>query len=124
MADEPDEGGWSPDKEFDPLKVQAEYVEVMKRLLKEAEDDRVRRAESKKKVEEELAQIGREAPVVAHAYRVPTFAELSARLQRAWEETKRIASDAPPHVQAFIVQNLVHAPPEEEEDDGTQIAEF
>jgi hypothetical protein len=48
------------------------------------------------------------------AYRPPSFSEVSAKLKRCWEETKKIAPDASDFCRCEILRALIHAPTDEE----------
>ena len=103
--DEPNPGGelpeWDPSKEIDEDKVRREYLGVMKEMI----DDY-----KKAKAEKERAALAPPPPAIVggpiRRWKPPTFEDVSARMKRAWEETKKIAPDAPPFVQAEIVREL------------------
>jgi hypothetical protein len=91
---------WDPEKEKDPDKIQAEMLEMGKKMLEQFKADQ----ERMKKADEEFA--AHPPPVAAFAYKPPTFQDVAARLKRAWEETKKIDPDAPPLVQVKMLEML------------------
>lgn len=109
--DEPEEEPWDPANEVDPAKVQKEYLEVAKDLVAEMKADKARKAKEKEEYEGAIAAVPAIGGIAA--YQPPTFQELSAKLKRCWEETKKIAPDAPEFVQAEIIRTLLHAPMED-----------
>ena len=105
---ENEEEPWDPKNEVDPAKIQKEYLEFAKDFVGEMKKQNADR----KRAEEELAA----APPALAAigvYRPPTFQEVSAKLKRCWEETKKIAPDASDFVQCEILRALIHAPTED-----------
>jgi hypothetical protein len=93
---------WDPKSEIDPIKLQAEAVEVMRELLAEQ-----RKAKAARNADlENLSPPVLLGPVYTPP-KPPTFEELSARLKKAWYETARIAPSAPPAVQLEIWRSLV-----------------
>jgi hypothetical protein len=66
--------------------------------------------ERMRKADEEFAA---HPPVRAMVYKPPTFQDVSVRLKRAWEETKKIDPDAPPLVQVKMLEVLLQASWEE-----------
>lgn len=99
-------GEWSPENEKDLEKIQREVLSVQKEVLEKLKADQDR----EKKAEAEMAAL---PPIGAMAYKPPTFQEVSARMKRAWEETKKIDPEAPPLVQAKMLEILLHASWEE-----------
>ena len=102
---------WSPEGELDPAKLQAEGIKQLKRVADLAEEDKREREERLKK---DLALPDGPALVGMPVYVRPTFSQVSVELKRAWEETQRIAPEAPPTVQVYILQALHHTPSDEE----------
>lgn len=115
MADDPEEEGWSAERELDPEKLQKEYLHLAKELVGDMKEQKAKAAAEKKQMEEACAQPPMRA--MGFAYKPPTFEEVSAKLKRAWEETKKIAPDAPEFVQAEIIRTLMHS----HIDDGSQV---
>jgi hypothetical protein len=97
---------WDPDKEKDPEKIQAEMLEMGKEMVAQYKAE-----QEKRKQEEGAMRAG--PPIAAFAYKPPTFQEVSARLKRAWEETKKIDPEAPPAVQVKMLEVLLQASWEE-----------
>jgi small-conductance mechanosensitive channel len=110
---------WSPDKEFDPAKLQAEYLELLKEIVEDHKAEKAKKLAVEQEAKEDLAKLASPPVIGIGAYRRPTFQELSARMKRAWEETQKIAQDAPQAVQVAIFQNLINA----DDDDGFGIGE-
>lgn len=112
MADEGTD--WSPENEIDPAKVQREYLEVAKELIGEMKAAKEKKQIEKEKIEREMQEEIVSIPGVIGGigigrYKPPTFEEMSARMKRAWEETKRIAPDASDFVKAEILRTLTQA---------------
>ena len=112
---EPEDKDWSPEGELDPAKLQAEGIKQLKRVADLAEEDKKERADVAKKIKDNMDQPAMPAMVGVAAFKRPSFSQISARLKRAWEETHRIAPEAPSHVQALIVQTLYHSLPDDED---------
>ncbi len=92
---------WDPSKEIDEEQVRKEYLEVIKEMVADYR--------ANKKLEKERAQAPAPPATIGRTFQTPappTFSEISDRLKRAWEETKKIASDAPEFVQAEILRTL------------------
>jgi hypothetical protein len=110
MADE--EKGWSPEDEIDPAKIQKEYLEVAKDMIGQMKADK----ENRKKAEQEFQkQVQAMPPMIGvlGPYKPPTPEEVSVKMKRAWEETKKIAPDAPDMVKLEIFRSMLHAVVEE-----------
>lgn len=97
---------WDPEKEKDPEKVQAEMLALGKEMLENLKKDADRKKQEEEAFKREMAA---SPPQVAYAYRPPTLQEISARLKRAWEETKKIDPEAPPLVQVKMLEVLFQA---------------
>lgn len=117
---EPEDKDWSPEGELDPAKLQAEGIKQLKRVADLAEEDKKERLAFEKKVKDNMDRPEVPPMVGMAAFVRPSFSEISARMKRAWEETHRIAPEAPSHVQGMILQALYHALPEHEDGDGAQ----
>lgn len=104
-----DEKPWNPDDEIDPAKIQKEYLEVAKDMVAEMKE-----AKANKKAAEEALAAGPSIAAIGMAYRPPSFSEVSAKLKRCWEETKKIAPDASDFCRCEILRALIHAPTDEE----------
>lgn len=110
MADEGND--WSPESEIDPAKVQKEYLEVAKDLIGEMKAEKAKKQLEREKAEKEMQEEVESLPGVIGGigrYKPPTFEEMSARMKRAWEETKKIAPDASDFVKAEILRTLTQA---------------
>lgn len=105
MAEEKE---WNPEDEIDPAKVQKEYLEVAKDMISQMKADKAKRAKEEEEYKAMPAVIGGMG-----VFRPPTMEEMSTRMKRAWEETKKIAPDAPEMVQTEIFRNLLHTSVEE-----------
>lgn len=103
-----EEKEWNPEDEIDPAKIQKEYLEVAKDMVNQFKADKVKREKEEEAYRAMPAVIGGLGP-----FRPPTMEEISARMKRAWEETKKIAPDAPDMVKTEIFRNFLHASVEE-----------
>lgn len=106
--DEEEEEGWSPERDVEPEKIQREILELAKGLFKDLKGENVL-GDLKRKI----ASIGESGaalpPMPPHGVLLPvypTFEESSKSLQKCWEETKRIAGDAPDSVKSHIFITL------------------
>lgn len=81
--DEHEEESWSPEKDKEP----DEIMNLAKKLL----------GQSDKLLLDKKNDL-----------RNKSFSEISVLLKRAWEETRKIGLDAPPHVQAYMLACLMH----------------
>lgn len=113
---ESEDKDWSPESELDPAKLQAEGIKQLRRVADLGEADEKRRLEANKRLKEDRGAVPQSVGMVAFAR--PSFSEISDRLKRAWEETHRIAPEAPSHVQMFCVQTLYHTLPEDTGSEG------
>ena len=111
---------WSEEDELDPLKMQREGIDALNKVIKLREEE----------VAKEGAEVQRPTvsppiedlePERLVAFSAPTFSETSKRLQRAWKETKAIAPDAPPEVQARIFHDLNMARSDQDESVDKQV---
>lgn len=114
---ESEDKDWSPESELDPAKLQAEGIKQLRRVADLGEADERRRIEADKKFTEDRDVVPQSVGMVP-AFVRPSFSEISDRLKRAWEETHRIAPEAPAHVQMFVIQTLYHTLPEDTGSEG------
>ena len=130
MADQPgskdeeegeEEKPWDPADEEDPVKLQKEFMKVAKEFLGPLKEQAAADKARKREMENAQLEAAMATPPLGRlvgAYKPPTFAEVSAKCKRCWDEIKKIAPDASPFVQAEILRSLLHTPDEDDEDDG------
>lgn len=99
---------WDPEKEKDPEKLQAEMLDMGKKMLEQF------KADQKQREQQDAAYQAAGPPIAAFSYKPPTFAEVSSRLKRAWDETRKIAPDADGFVQTELLRTLFQAAMQED----------
>jgi hypothetical protein len=105
----PEDEPWDPKKEIQPDQLQAEALSMLRDMIEERRQDKEEREARKR----ELADLERGTPCPPSAsvsYTPPprpTFEQISERMAKAWEGTRRIAPDAPPQIQQDIFRSLL-----------------
>lgn len=121
------EGGWNPENERVPEELQREYLKFIKNMNEQAEDQKRRKAKEEK-MQAELQKIAGERPAapgglaslvgfLTQPTRQPTYDEMTAMCNRAWNDTKKATPKAPDGVRSVVFHTLLQYLVQRHQDD-------